>query len=227
MDQRTQDAAHETLSHLTSPDITARREKARRSAARNSKRVRLLKILLPVVSILVAGVVFGMTFLFNSIPGFDIGSVSLSSEGLVMTAPNLSGSEGDRSYKVSATRAIQRLSNPKIIDLEGLKADIILGEADKVIFSAREGVYDTDREYLTLNGDIKISWSKGYTANLDSAEVDLKSGAIKSDQSISIDSDNSGLRAGKVELDEDSQALRFTEGVKMTIEPSMMGTNEK
>ncbi len=227
MDQRTQDTAHETLSSLAPPDLAARREKARRSAERNSRRVRLLKILLPVVSIIVAAVVFGMTFLFNSVPGFDIGSVSLSSDGLVMTAPNLSGSEGDKSYKVSATRAIQRLSNPKIIDLEGLKADVILGAADKVTFSANEGTYDTDSEYLTLNGDIRILWSKGYAAHLDSAEVDLKTGAIKSDQSIAIQSDNSGLKAGKVELDEDSQALRFTDGVKMTIDPSTMGTKQK
>lgn len=208
------------ISDSTSNEYFRKKSEVRKSAQRNSRRVRQLKIILPLVSVIIALFVIAMTFQFSLVPGFEVSSTSLSKDGLVLTEPKLSGNNEDNSYRVEATRAIQRILNPKIIDLESIKARIHRVDGESVIFTANKGIFDSENDFLTLNENIEIFWSSGYSAKLHIAEVDLKKGEFRSENETLIESTSSLLNAGKVEILEETKSLRFTDGVKMTINPS-------
>ena len=111
--------------------------------------------------------------LFNILSGFGASNMMLTSEGLVMDQPELSGHDGERSYKVTATRAIQRLSDPRIIDLETIRADIVLSKDQSAEIIALKGIYNNAAETLRLYEGIQLEWSEGYKVDLAEVEVDL------------------------------------------------------
>ncbi len=204
-----------------------RRERERRSARRHSTRVHWLKRLLPAISGLIVLGVVGTMMLRNLLPGFDIGAVDITSEGIVMTNPELSGHDGDRSYRVTAKRAIQSLINPKIINLEEIDARVKLSPKEWVAFTAPHGIYDSGRERLKLSDGIKLEWSRGYHVTLSGAEVDLKDGSILSDDTIHVTSDQGTFNAGRISVADNGESVHFTDGVKMTLHPARMSDTAK
>lgn len=203
----------------------ARLARERQAACRHSARVRWLKRILPVASLLIVMGVVGAMMLRNLLPGFDLGSIGLTSEGIVMSNPELSGHDGERSYKVSAKRAIQSLLNPKLIDLEEIVARVNLSAEEWVAFTAPHGTYDSGRERLSLADGIELEWSRGYQVRLSGADIDLKEGSILSDDSIHVTSRQGNFRAGRISVADSGESVRFTEGVEMTINPATMDTS--
>lgn len=230
MDQRTDQFSANLAGTLTAGEDALlwgaqspeRLQRERRAARRHSTRVRWLKRLLPFFSLVIVLGVVGTVALRNLLPGFDLGAIGLTSEGIVMSNPELSGHDGDRSYKVSAKRAIQSLINPKIIELEEIVARVKFGSQEWVAFTAPHGVYDSGVEHLKLADGIKLEWSRGYHVTLSGAEVDLKEGSILSDDSIYITSDQGEFRAGKIAVADSGESVHFSDGIKMTINPGQM-----
>lgn len=182
-----------------------------------------MKRLLPAISGLLALGVIGATFVQSLLPGLDLGKIGLSSDGnIVMTNPQLSGHDGERSYQVSAKRATQNLFNPKVIQLEEITAHLKLSADEWAAFTAQHGTYDSGQEQLQLDDGIEIEWSRGYQATLSAATVDLKSGSILSDDAIDITSRQGHFKAGKIDVAEDGQTMRFTNGISMMLNPSKL-----
>lgn len=194
--------------------------RVQRAARRHSLVVRILRWLFPLLGILICAGMIGLIVLFNVLSGFGASNVMLTSEGLVMDRPELSGHDGDRSYRVTANRAIQRLTDPRIIDLETIRADIVLSKDQSAEIVALKGTYDNGAETLYLYEGIQLEWSEGYTVDLSDAEIDLKSGALTTSEPISIRSDQGRVNAGKFSYDQDSGIVHFTDGIKMTLNPA-------
>ncbi len=201
-------------------DEARRREIARAAAARHSRRVRRLKILLPVSgAVIVAGI--GLTMLVSALtPGFDLGSVQLSSDGIVMDNPHISGHDAkNRSYEVTADRAVQSITDPKQVKLENISARINLGDGAWAAFTAGTGRYNGNNEHLSLDDRIAVETSDGYHATLKAAEIDLRGGTISSDTPIVFSSREATIKAGTLAVDENGRAIVFSDGVTMTINP--------
>ncbi|WP_417688251.1 LPS export ABC transporter periplasmic protein LptC [Roseibium sp.] len=194
--------------------------RVQRSARRHSRWVKVLRILLPLSGLLILLGMAGLIVAFNILTGLGIGNVSLTSDGLVMDRPELSGHDGERSYKVSAVRAIQRLSDPRIIDLENIRADIVLNPNESASVTALKGTYDNGAETLALFDGLQLQWSEGYTADLSSVMIDLKSGALETSEPLSIRSDQGNIQAGQLTYDQEKGIVRFTDGIKMTLTPA-------
>jgi len=197
--------------------------RAQKAARRHSRAVRFLRIFLPAVGALIFAGMIGLIVVFNYLTDLGIGAVSLTSDGLVMHRPELSGHDGDRSYKVTANRAVQRLSNPMIIDLEMIRADIVPSPDQTARITALKGTFDNTEETLRLYDGLQIEWSEGYTVDLSEVTVDLKTGAVRTDEPISIRSDKGTIRAGRLSYDQDAGKVRFTDGIKMTLQPPEQG----
>ena len=99
----------------------ARRDAARKASRRHSRRVRGLRLLVPGLGALMLLAIVAMIAVSSYLSGLGFGTVTITADGLVMDSPELSGHDGERSYKVSASRAIQRISDPRIIDLERIR----------------------------------------------------------------------------------------------------------
>ncbi|GGB46247.1 hypothetical protein GCM10011316_17930 [Roseibium aquae] len=168
---------------------------------------------------MLAGMI-GLVVLFNVLGSFGATNISLTADGLVMDKPELSGHDGDRSYHVSAQRAIQRLTDPRIIDLEIIRANIVLSPDESAAITALKGTYNNAAETLRLYDGIQLEWSQGFTVDLSDVEVDLKSGALRTDNPISIRSEQGSVRAGKLDYDQDRGVVRFKDGIRMTLNPA-------
>lgn len=192
-------------------------------ARRHSRFVRVLRILLPTLGVLILAGMAGLIVVFNILSSYGIGDVSLTGDGLVMHQPELSGHDGERSYKVTAFRAIQRLTNPQIIDLETIRADIVISADQSAKISALKGTYDNGAETLLLYDGLQLEWSEGYTIDLADVKIDLKSGALRTSEPISIRSDKGNIRAGQLSYDQEGGIVRFTDGIKMTLKPAEQG----
>src|SRR3954452_21474623 len=91
--------------------------KAFRAAARHSRRVRLLRVALPVSIVLMLGIIVGLTF-FNPfrilarLP-LDPGKVVISGTTVTMESPKVAGFTRDqRAYDLTARAASQDLLKP-------------------------------------------------------------------------------------------------------------------
>lgn len=194
-----------------------------RAARRHSRWVRILRVLFPLLGVLIFAGMAAMIVLFNFLNGLGIGNISFSADGLVMDRPELSGHDGERSYKVSAVRAIQRLSDPRIIDLETIEANIVLNPEQSAKITASRGTYDNGAETLLLYDGLQVTWSEGYTIDLSDVTVDLRSGAMKTSEPVEIKSEKGDIQAGQLTYDQKQGIVRFTDGIKMTLFPGARG----
>ncbi len=205
--------------------LAPRREpsRAQKSARRHSLLVRILRWLFPAVGLLILAGMIGLVVLFNLLSGLGATNLMLTSEGLVMDHPELSGHDGERSYKVTAQRAIQRLSDPRIIDLESIRADIVLSKDEGAKIVALKGTYNNAAETLRLFDGIQLEWSQGYTVDLSEVQIDLSNGELRTDEPVSIRSDQGRIMSGSLSYDQNKSLVRFSGGIKMTINPVSEG----
>jgi lipopolysaccharide export system protein LptC len=209
-----------TEPHRDDADRHAAARRARAVASGHSRTVRWLRILLPSAALLIVAGLAGAAFLPSLIgPGIDIGSVGVSTDGIVMANPRLSGREGDRAYDVTAARAVQNLANPKLVELEGIVARITLPGENWIRLEAARGLYDSEAETLKLTEGITVASRDGEDATLASADIDLKTGAATSADPVAIDSPRGSIRAGGAVVGNDGGAIVFNNGVSLTITP--------
>lgn len=200
--------------------------RVQRAARRHSTLVRILRWLFPATGLFILAGMTGTVVLFNVLGSFGAANLILTADGIVMDHPKLSGNDGDRSYQVTARKAIQRLSDPRIIDLEQIKADIVLGPDEGAGIISLKGIYDNAAETLRLYEGVQLEWSEGYTVEVDSVDVDLKTGALSSDEAITIASDQARLTSGKVDYDKEKEIVWFKEGVKLILYPAAKDKNQ-
>jgi len=218
----------ENLAGLGGADRFLRPETpVQRAARRHSRLVKTLRFLFPALGALIFAGMIGLIVLFNLFSSLGAANVILTADGLVMDYPVLSGHDGEKSYNVTARRAIQRLSDPRILDLEFIDADIVLGPDEKANVTAVKGIYNNAGETLRLYDGVQVDWSQGYEVEVSEVDIDMKSGALKTSEPVSIDSDKGRLLGGKMDYDQDKGVVRFTDGVKMTIAPAAQAPQEQ
>lgn len=162
----------------------------------------------------------------NYLSGLGLGTVSFTADGLVMDSPELSGNDGERSYRVSAKRAIQRISDPRIIDLETITAELRISADQKLDIVAARGTYNSVEETLLLADGIDVVTNDGETATFGTLNIALKTGTIRSDDPVGLTSSFGTLRAGRMQFDQDEGKLTFTQGIQMTIQPPQSETSQ-
>jgi len=198
-----------------------RRLTEQRRARANSRRVRRLRILLPLVATIIAFVLIGAAILPKLFPLAALSGLSLTADGLVMNEPRLAGHlGGGRRYEVIADRAVQSLLNPSRLTLEGLAANLDMGEGEKVTINGNNAAYDTDTEILQLSDGVTIASTDGSTVSLPAATVDLRAGAVDADGGIQIDSPRGRIVAGGISVTDGGALIRLTGGVSITINPA-------
>lgn len=202
------------------------RMRARRAAMRHSRLVKVLKVAIPGTGALLFVGVVAMIGITNYLSGLGFGKISLTADGLVMDQPELSGHDGKRSYRVAATRAIQRISDPRIFDLETIVAELKVDPNQKVAIEAANGTYDSQAETLRLSGGISVATSDGHSAELERLFVDLQEGSLTTDDPISIATSHGTLKATRMRFDQHDSSLVFFDGISMTLQPPAKETEK-
>lgn len=192
-------------------------------AARHSRLVRILRIAVPVTVVLaMASIVAVSTFLnpFTMIPvKVDSGNMVVTGTRITMESPHLSGFTPDqRPYELWAKTATQDITDPDHVDLNDLKAKVLMEDQSTLFLDARTGRFDNKQQQLDLHKDIFLRTSTGYEARLNSAFVDMNKGTVSSDDHVDVKLTNGTLTADRLRITEGGDVIRFEGNVVMHLD---------
>ena len=188
-----------------------------RAAAQHSRRVRLLRIGIP-VAVVVGAVVLALVTWFNPLRilsrlPISIGDVVVSGTKIKMENPKLSGFTRDsRRYDLTAGAAAQDLTRPGVIELQDITAIVEMDDKSPMKLSAMNGLFDTKKELLTLERDIVVT-SSNYEGHLDEAAIDTRTGNVTSEKPVKLKMLNGTVDANRFELTQGGDLIRFDKGV--------------
>lgn len=193
-----------------------------RAALRHSRQVRLLRI---GVLAGIAALLF-MVVAMNYMPpigGFrlpgELGNLVIHGTKITMESPRLTGFTSDsRAYEFSANAAAQDMTKPDLVELQKLHAKMQMEDKSTVEMSAVSGIYNVKTEILTLNENIDLQSSTGYSGHLSEAVIDVKKGTVASDKPVQVNMLNGSLNGQRLDITDNGSVLRFT-GVQMTLLP--------
>jgi lipopolysaccharide export system protein LptC len=199
-------------------DVHAGVDPRYRAAMRHSLFVRVLKIALPTISVVVAGGFFLFTYFVPDLPeGVSFGSIDVTNNAIVMENPHVSGfTNNGRAYELKADRAEQSLEDTKVVTLQKIGATIGIGDDETAKVDATTGTYYADQQRLLLDKSIQLSTSTGIAGTLQSADIDMKAGTMRSDKPIDFSAQGSRILANSVEVQDRGKRILFRNGVKVT-----------
>ena len=193
-------------------------------AARHSRMVRLLRVAVPAAVILaMTAIVFVSVFnpfrmLLPKLP-LDMGNLVVSGTKITMESPHLSGYSTDqRPYELWAKTATQDLTDPDHVDLNTLRAKVLMEDQTTVTMDARNGLFDSKQQLLDLHKDIFLQSSSGYEARLTQAFVDIGKGIVTSEEHVDVKLLNGTLTADKLRITGGGEVVRFEGNVVMNLD---------
>jgi lipopolysaccharide export system protein LptC len=194
------------------------------AAARHSRMVRVLRVAVPAAVLLaMAGIVAISIFNPFRITGLsklpvDMGNLVVSGTKITMETPHLAGFSTDqRPYDLWAKAAIQDLTNPDHVELQTLRAKVMMEDKSTVTMDARTGFFDSKQQMLDLRKDIFLQSSTGYEAKLSQAYVDINKGTVTSDEHVDVKLLNGTLTADRLRIINSGEIVRFEGNVVMNL----------
>ncbi len=206
------------------PRVVARfgradRDRAFRAAVRHSRHVRILRVAVPLTTVVVflSGVAF--TVLMKPLRVLSDVDVSLVVSGtkIKMNQPRLAGVTRDnRRYDMVAQAAAQDFTKAHMVELDGIRATMEM--RDNVIFetTAKGGLYNIKTKQLTLTQNIVVTSSSGYQAFLNEAVVDVPGSKITSEKPVEVKTATWTINANRMEVADSGDLMRFERGVFVT-----------
>ena len=196
------------------------------NAARHSQKVRALKVALPVLGATMAALFLYHSFFSTPAPAEIVAEDSAVAEGkLVMANPKLQGyTADDRSYSVSARRAVQDITNEAVIDLQGISATLPISDKASARIDTERGEFDRMANTLMIDNDITISTTDGASARLGSAKVDLAAGRMTTDRPVEIHANGATITADGMSVEENGKRVVFDKRVRVHIVLPHSGT---
>jgi lipopolysaccharide export system protein LptC len=193
-------------------------------AARHSRMVRVLRVAVPAAVILaMAAIIFvsivnPFRMLLPKLP-LDMGNLVVSGTKVTMESPHLSGYSTDqRPYELWAKTATQDLTDPDHVDLNALRAKVLMEDQTTVTLDARNGLFDSKQQLLDLHKDIFLQSSSGYEARLTQAFVDIGKGTVTSEEHVDVKLLNGTLTADKLRITGGGEVVRFEGNVVMNLD---------
>ncbi len=199
------------------------------AALKHSRRVRGLKLLLPLATIVIGGGFVAASFLRASLfENVTIESAKIENGKIVMEKPALSGRNDDGvAYMLQATRALQDIVSPNLITLESIAAQLPGQDGLMANIRAAIGEFDRDTEKLELTKPFDIDLSNGVNAHFRSASVELANGKLTSDKPVSITMPDTSIVANRFVMKDNGGSLIFEGAVKILLNPAVLKKEEE
>jgi len=169
-------------------DGAAERHVAFASAERHSRRVAILRMALPVAGIaaLLAFVVAARLSAPGG-PDFTVARTTIERNAIVMEQPVLTGYDTDnRQYRVSADHAVQNLTTPNQVRLEGIRAEVTVERRGGAVVTAKGGDYDNAGGTLALYGGLALDSDDGIRVRMKNADIDFAGGTLVTKNPVTI-----------------------------------------
>jgi lipopolysaccharide export system protein LptC len=193
------------------------------AAERHSRMVRILRIAVPAAVVLSLLAIVGVSvfnpfrMLLPKLP-VDIGNLVVSGTKITMESPHLAGFSTDqRPYELWAKAAVQDLTDPDHVELQTLRAKMLMEDRTTMTMDARTGLYDSKEQQLDLRKDIFLQSSTGYEAKLSQAFIDINKGTVTSEEHVDVKLLNGTLTADKLRIYNSGEVVRFEGNVVMNL----------
>ncbi|RFC63190.1 LPS export ABC transporter periplasmic protein LptC [Fulvimarina endophytica] len=211
-------SAADHAGHSTTEDARQAREFA--SARRSGRRVKTLKIVLPVVGCLIVAAGIAITVVARAIPdGVRLSNASIQDGRVVMDDPRMSGVDAnDRPFQLVAQKAMQAITGGAV-DLEGINAKVSISDDASAVIRASAGHYDPEGQKLNLTGKLDVQTTDGMEIAMRSAAIDLDEGVLTSDEPLFIQTSRQEIRANALRLSDSGDKIRLSGGVSIVLKP--------
>jgi lipopolysaccharide export system protein LptC len=196
-----------------------------RKAARHSRRVRGLRLAIPVgilavIAVSLLAVRFNPLRMLTALP-VDFSSLVVSGTKITMQAPRITGFTNDsRPYELTARAAAQDVASPDTIELQGLHGKTEMTDKSLFELTADAGVYDSKTEMMTLRQNIVVTSSSGFEVYLSEAVVDVHSSNMVSEKPVQVRMQQGTINANRMEVIDSGDTIRFGGGVTMVMTSS-------
>ena len=209
--------------------VKARDEDAFVHAVRHSRRVRALKVALPVLGGLLAFGFAGYSYILTPPKiSVDVTGTAIRDGKLVMSNPKLDGFTRDnRPYSMTAMRAVQDIGEPDVIGLEQIAATFPISQTGSATVDAPAGVYDQSSDTLDITGEMTVTTSDGMVARFKSAFLDVGTGRLTSSEPVDIRTGGSHVTAESMALSEGGKLIVFENSVRVRIERGQLKTAQR
>lgn len=191
---------------------------------RHSRRVDRLRFLLPAIAVSLLGVVVAWPWLTGGYHGLIVpvfkSAAEQVSDPMRMAKPRYVGrTEAAEPYEVMASAAVLDPADPDRILLEQLRAVLERVDTSMVHLRADEGIYLRERDFLELDGNLELTFGKGYRFTTASAKVDLERGHVAGADPIEGEGPLGTLAADGFDIEDGGKVLNFEGRVHVTITP--------
>lgn len=205
---------------------SAARRDAFRKASHHSRRVKLLKVVLPVLALAMGGGFVAYSWMSTPAElSFDISKTSYADGKLVMANPKLEGfSKGELPYAMSALQAVQSAESSGVFELEAIDAKLPLDADSWATVQAPRGIYNRDNNTIDFTGDVLITTTDGMKAKFSKAFFDIGKGDLKTSDPVDIDAGGTQIAADSMMVLENGKVLIFEKRVRMQIAPDQLHT---
>ena len=207
---------------------TAERLAAFGRASRHSRNVRFFKFAVPLVAVAIA-IAFPAYSYLSAPPSVAVQTdgTAFSNGKLVMANPKLDGfTKQNLPYTMTAVRAVQDVEKQGVITLEGIAAKMPITDGNEVSLSARDGVYDSGKNTLTLNGNVALKTTDGVVAKLNSVYLDIAKGDMTTRDPVDISQNGSRITSDSMTVQDNGKVLVFEKRVRVNIDPAKMKSAE-
>lgn len=201
-------------------------------AAARSRRVRRLRIALPVlaVALVVALVLTTRTQPPDQTFLNDLADMTANPEDLRMANPRFAGVDGEgRPYEITALSARQDPEQSKVVELDHPRA-VASGRDKDTVVTAEKGVFQSESNILELKDDVTLEHRIGpdvYVLRSPSATVSMDKKTVTSDQGVSGEGpDGAALRADRMRAYNEDGKIIFEGNVSMRIFPKKLNEDK-
>ncbi len=195
------------------------------NARRHSRIVLALKFVLPVcVIVLIGGFLYASGAFSPSLKletkkySAEVQSIQLDQNSVKMMNPKIvTQSDETGAYELRARSATRRIDNPDIFKLDMVDATMTRRSGGWAKMQADKGTYNKKSDTLDLAMNIKISSDRGFTAYMDKARMDVKSGDLVTDRKVLVDMPNGTIRANRMKILNRGTLFRFEKRAHMKL----------
>ena len=156
--------------------------------SRSGRLTHLVRIALPLVALGLAGLIFAWSRINPVIERIHISETEQAPEEIdtvTMENARIAGVDAqNRSFNVTAVRAVQSATDSNHIDLQQPKADIVLSSGAKVAIRSQTGGLQRDTQILDLTGKVTLTQDQGYEFHTEAAHIDLNKRTAAGDVSV-------------------------------------------
>ena len=118
------------------------------------------------------------------------------------------------SYKIAAVEANQDKKQPNLVHLRQVTGLLRRTDGRAMDVTANTGLFNSKNKSLRLSGDVSIKLADTFTANMDTADIDVKQKTLTSQAEIVVVMDGGVIRSTGVDVTNNGEHVTFKTRVR-------------